>query len=135
LVSYAVLNYFKIIEIRHPGRAEVKKWFKQYYAAVSLNPVQDREVFERFERMRGSETAEDYIYRACRTAVAHAGKEAKSDPDDVKEVQRLHMAADVLHILARYFIKEELNVSDLLYSDVLPDLQRNPARGDGGSVG
>ena len=37
LVSYAVLSYYKIIELRHNGRSEARTWFRGNYAAVKLD--------------------------------------------------------------------------------------------------
>ena len=64
----------------------------------------------------GSEKPHEYIWKACRVAVAHANKHSQSDPDDANEVTRLHTAADVLRIVARHFIKSELGISDVMYS-------------------
>jgi hypothetical protein len=35
LVSYAVLNYYKIIEIKNHGPAAVKNWFRDNFAILS----------------------------------------------------------------------------------------------------
>jgi hypothetical protein len=58
----------------------------------------------------------EYIYEACRIAVAHAGKDSKSDPDNANELVRLHTAANVLRIFARHFIASEFGVSESVYS-------------------
>ena len=68
-----------------------------------------------FEKACGTERPHDYLYRACRTAVAHANKPFSSDPDDLSELRRLHVAADILRELARRFIRFELGVSDCPY--------------------
>jgi hypothetical protein len=116
LVSYAVLSYYKIIEIRHPDPGDVTAWLKTNFGAASGDiPT---EVLVRFNAERGTVAPEDHINRAYRIAVAHAKpkKTQPSDPDCFNEVRRLHTAADVLRPLARYFIKHELGVSDSKWS-------------------
>ena len=51
-----------------------------------------------------------YIYKSCRIAVAHAGKDSKSDPDDASELRRLHAAADIMQVLARHCIEAEFKI-------------------------
>jgi hypothetical protein len=48
---------------------------------------------------------------ACRVAVAHASSKSPSDPDEASEILRLHVAADMLRLLSRDFIANELGVS------------------------
>jgi hypothetical protein len=43
---------------------------------------------------------EEVIASDFETAVAHAGKDSKSDPDDANELVRLHTAANVPNILS-----------------------------------
>ena len=115
MVSYAVLNFVKVVEIRHPGKAAVKKWFSSNFAILQSRP-NHRTALDRFSAICGTERPHEYIWQACRVAVAHVGKTSKSDPDDAAELKRLHTAADVLHILARHFIKTELGISNIKYS-------------------
>lgn len=56
------------------------------------------------------------IHDSCRIAITHAGKHSKSDSDDAHEILRLQMAARVMHMPARRFIKLEFLVSDAMYS-------------------
>ena len=117
MVSYAVLNFVKVIEIKHPGKEQVKKWFRDNFEPLKQQAV-NSDTFARFAQVCGSEKPHEYIYKACRIAVAHAGKDSKSDPDDANELTRLHTAAEVLRVLARHFIKTELRISDIIDSDV-----------------
>jgi hypothetical protein len=75
-----------------------------------------RDEFEKFAKLCGDEKPHEYIYDACRLAVAHAGKDSKSDPDDANELVRLHTAADVLRIFARHFIASQFGVSNVMFS-------------------
>jgi hypothetical protein len=115
MVSYAVLNFFKIIELKYDERNGVKNWFRDNFEIVTTS-FGFSEAFERFARFCGNEKPHQYIYKACRLAVAHANKDSKSDPDEAEELQRLHVAADVLRAFARHFIKVEFKVSDSVYS-------------------
>ncbi len=114
LISYAVLGYYKLIELKHKGRSDTKKWIRE-----KLEELKDLGSFadslKQLEDARGSEAPHDYLYRACRSAVAHANKPYSSDPDDLHEIRRFHVAADVLRQLARHFIERELQVSDCMF--------------------
>tara|TARA_R110000824_G_scaffold203170_1_gene387537 strand:+ start:478 stop:1923 length:1446 start_codon:yes stop_codon:yes gene_type:complete len=120
LVAYAVLSYVKVIEIRHgkSGRrgekGEAEKWFEANYGPFKDSNNLTPEI-KRFEEACGEEEPPRYIWKMCRVAVAHVSKGHRSDPDDFDELRRLHVAADVIRGLARYFIKEELGVSTSSY--------------------
>jgi hypothetical protein len=115
MISYAVLNFYKIIEIGQENpRGDVKNWFRENFEIVRKQPIYRYE-FEKFAAISGNEPPHEYIYTACRIAVAHGGKDSKSDPDDANELVRLHTAADVLRILARHFIETVFNISDVMY--------------------
>jgi hypothetical protein len=115
LISYAVLNFYKIIEIRNHGRGSTKNWFRDNFSVVELDKSA-AEALKRFNDIRGKDAPHEYIYSSCRIAVAHAGKDSKSDPDDADEIVRLHIAADIMKILARHFIEAEFKISDIPYS-------------------
>jgi hypothetical protein len=111
MVSYAVLNYYKIIELQHPGWKASSAWVASNLPDI-LNDPHDTHGVQAFIKACGTEAPEKYIYAACRVAVAHASLDRASDPDDALEIRRLHVAADVMRRLARRFIKRELGVSD-----------------------
>ncbi|HWF95204.1 MAG TPA: methylamine utilization protein MauJ [Xanthobacteraceae bacterium] len=114
LISYAVLSYYKIVELKHRGKSEARRWFETNYTALKDDQTLADEL-ARFEAARGTEKPGDYLYRACRVAVAHANKPFSSDPDDISELRRLHVAANILRALARRFIQTELSVSECPY--------------------
>jgi hypothetical protein len=114
LISYAVLNYYKIIELTQPHAGATKNWFRDNFAHVHRLDHLKRSLAE-FDEMRGSTTPHAYIHDSCRIAVAHAGKHSKSDPDDTNELQRLHIAADIMQALARHFIDTEFKISDCMF--------------------
>jgi hypothetical protein len=108
LVSFAVLSYYKIIEIRHKGSEE--KWFRNNYSAVKDRL--GKEIRLKFEKHCGDKTVEKYLTVLCRHAVAHAGDPHNIDPDDDEKLGRLHVAAMVLRKLARHFIRTEMECSE-----------------------
>ncbi len=114
-VSYAVLNFYKIVEMRNHGKETVRSWFRENFEALRQANVEADEI-KRFLDLCKGEPPHKYIHDSCRLAVAHAGKRSKSDPDDANEILRLHTAASVMHLLARRFIKNEFVISDLIYS-------------------
>jgi hypothetical protein len=113
LISYAVLSYFKIIELRYPDGPSAKIWIADILAAVP-NLVTDH-VLEQFQAALSGETPEQYLWKACRTAVAHASVKRPSDADEADEIRRLHVASSLLRGLARYLIFTEIGISNRLY--------------------
>jgi hypothetical protein len=106
MVSYAILNYFKIIEIRHK-KGETRLWIAHNYS-----PRKDDPQDQLFLGACGTEPPDKYICESCRVAVAHASRTYPSDPDDENELFRLKNAAVVMRRLARLLISKELGMSD-----------------------
>jgi hypothetical protein len=68
--------------------SKVKSWIRDNYAHLKIvDHLSDR--IKAFEAACGKETPEEYIYKACRLAVAHANNPSSSDPDDLNELTRL----------------------------------------------
>lgn len=107
-VSYAVLNYYKIIEIKFPEGQQARSWIAANFPKIE--PKLDNFESSSFAAARGTMSPEQYIYKACRLAVAHASVKTPSDPDEKTEILRLHAAAHVMRWLARLFISDELNI-------------------------
>lgn len=114
-ISYAVLNYYKIIEIRYPNKEQARPWFQSNFEVLCTESEGNDDV-ARFLALCGKVKPGKYIHDSCRIAVAHASRGITSDPDDEGEIVRLHTAARVMHLLARRFIKQEFAISDLMYS-------------------
>jgi hypothetical protein len=115
-ISYAILSYYKIIELKF-GDFEGKKvqeWIAANYTALKADDTLAREIAD-FENECGNEEPQKYLNSACRVAVAHSSAANPSDPDELPELRRLHVAAHVLRALARRFIREELGVSECPY--------------------
>ncbi|MER9339206.1 hypothetical protein NKI41_00285 [Mesorhizobium sp. M0601] len=119
LVTFEVLSFFKVFERRSrskPGEQNsTKLWIKDVFATVSASLRQ--EVLERFDADREGKNVEKYVVDNCRVATAHASESFPSDADASPELQRLYSAAEVIHALARHFIRTEYKLSDLYYSD------------------
>jgi hypothetical protein len=114
LISYAVLNYYKIIELTQRDRGPTKNWFRDNFAHARRF-AHLKHSLDDFDKLRGTTEPHEYIYRSCRIAVAHAGKDSKSDPDDASELRRLHAAADIMQVLARHCIEAEFKISDCMF--------------------
>ena len=113
LVSYAVLNYYKIMEIKYP-KGKTQRWLSAVFPIVA--PKIRMEVLSEFHKERGATLPERHINDAYRLAVAHASTKTISDPDSSDELRRLHVAAEVLREFARHLISTEFNVSSCMYS-------------------
>ncbi len=114
LISYAVLNYYKIIELTQRHRGQTKKWFQENFAyARSVKHL--KQSLDDFDELRGPTEPHEYVYKSCRLAVAHAGKDSESDPDDARELLRLHTAANIMQVLARRSIEMEFKISDSMF--------------------
>jgi hypothetical protein len=114
LISFAVLSFYKIIELKYKGKSEARTWFRDNFEKLRSDETLIAKIAD-FEAACGTEKVHDHLYRACRTAVAHANKPLSSDPDEYIELKRLQVAADILRPLARLFIRDELGVSDCPY--------------------
>ncbi len=113
LVAYAVLGYYKIIELKYK-QSTCKAWIRDKFSVVE-NERHMEELIRRLDAVCGGPSKRhEYLYEACRTAVAHANPK-KVDPidtDDLRQIREMHDAASVLRVLARHFIKMELGLVD-----------------------
>jgi hypothetical protein len=108
LTAFAVLSYFKVIEIKFADKSErAKRWIKREYPNLRDGLTTDLR-WQAFEAAAGN-APEDYIWEACRTAVAHASVKKPSNSDDMAELSRLSSAAFVLRHLARRMIMQLAN--------------------------
>ena len=110
MISYAVLSYFKVLEVRYPEGKFIKPWIAEKFPLLGNGENDDRIVA--LLKASGDEAIEEYLWKACRVAVAHVREKHPSDPDSALELRRLHNAAGIMRRLARYFIREELGVSE-----------------------
>ncbi len=114
IISFSVLSYLKVIEIKFPENSKkLKRWIGENYEK-SLEQFSDDLRLTRFDAARGAEVPEDYIWKACRVAVAHASENYPSDSDDMEELTRLSVAAFVLRRLARRMIDELIADAEII---------------------
>ena len=110
MISYAVLSYFKVLEIRYPEGKLIKPWIAAKFPLLGDGNKDERIAV--LLAASGEKAIEEYLWKACRVAVAHVREKHPSDPDSAVELSRLHNAAGIMRRLARHFIREELGVSD-----------------------
>ncbi|MBA3677777.1 MAG: hypothetical protein H0W74_10320 [Sphingosinicella sp.] len=110
MIGYAVLSYFKVLEVRYPEGKDIRPWIARTFPLMQGDHDAGR--VDAVLEACGSEAIEDYLWKACRVAVAHVREKHPSDPDSALELRRLHHAAGVMRWLARYLIREELGVSE-----------------------
>jgi hypothetical protein len=119
LVSFEVLSFYKVFEKRQrskPGQPNpTKLWIASTFAAATKSPRP--ETIPCFDTDRGNVAVEQYLAENCRVATAHASAAVPSDADALPELRRLHSAADIIHALARYFIRSEYGLSRVHFSD------------------
>ncbi|MES1985901.1 MAG: methylamine utilization protein MauJ [Pseudomonadota bacterium] len=120
MISYAVLSYFKVLEVRYPEGKFIRRWIADKFPVIEKDKSDSG--LNDLLAACGAETVEEYLWKACRVAVAHVREKHPSDPDSADEVRRLHNAAGIMRRLARYFILQELGFSDspLGEADVIP---------------
>ncbi|OBR52899.1 hypothetical protein A6456_36655 [Paraburkholderia tropica] len=119
MISYAVLSYFKVLEVRYPEGKVIRPWIARTFPLIQS--AQDNRNMAALLEACGSEKIEDYLWTACRVAVAHVREKHPSDPDSAQELYRLHNAAGIMRPLARHFIGEELRVSGSPFGEVASD--------------
>ena len=119
LVTFEVLSFFKVFEIRaKPKRGEpnpTKEWIREAFGAVAKTLGSD--TILRFNEDRGQIDVDRYIFENCRVATAHASADHPSDADASREIRRLYAAAEVIHALARHFIRTRYRLSEIVYTD------------------
>ncbi len=117
LASHAVLSFFKVFETQYDQKRKVISWVNESFDAVAEN-MRDN-ALEEFEvdRLSTGIDVGTYIYENCRVATAHAARDLPSDPDGADELRRLLNASEIIHRLARFFIKQKFDFSTKYFSD------------------
>jgi hypothetical protein len=67
MVSYAVLNFYKLVELRYKSKGEVKNWFRDNFENLRQQSSY-REEFERFWKICNGEKPQEYLWKSlpCR---------------------------------------------------------------------
>jgi hypothetical protein len=118
MISYAVLSYFKVLEISYPDSKKLCAWIARTFPLIQNNLNKDFVI--EFSKACGEESIDQYLWKACRVAVAHVREKYPSDPDILQELHRLQDAAEIMRKLARYFIKTNLGVSESPFGETSP---------------
>lgn len=105
LPAYALLSYFKIINIIRDKGREQKAWIHD-----NVIHIREKSALARVEVIRHEHAdIAGYLYDSCRCAVAHAYDQASIvNPDDPSHLQRLHHDLPVIRDLARCVIEKNL---------------------------
>lgn len=114
IASQEVLSFFKVFEMKREGK-KVKRWIADVFDEACIEAREG--VLEQFHKDRQDVPVEEYVFRNCRVASAHASKDYPSDADISSETRRLSVAADVMRALARYFIRTNFRYSDSYLTD------------------
>jgi len=123
MISYAVLSYFKVLEVRYPEGKDIRPWIAKTFPLLQNNI--NEHCLKTLLEACNKEEVDQCLWKACRLAVAHVREKNPSDPDIVQELHRLHNAADIMRQLARHFIMTELGVSDSPYHDACIEPAKN----------
>ncbi len=117
LASHAVVSFFRVFETTYDTREKILSWVNDVFPEIRKSiPEYMLNIFEENREKIGVDYG-NYIYKYCRVATAHAARDVPSDPDIANESRRLFNAAEVIRMLARYFIKEKYNFSDSYLTD------------------
>lgn len=126
IASYEVLAFFKVFENREKvSRGEInhtKCWIVDVFDEACRSVGED--VMQQFDHDRQSKSVEKYVNDNCRVAAAHASKDFPSDADASPELRRLIVAAEVMHALARHFLRNEFSLSDSYLTDEIPTAEK-----------
>ncbi|MEI8026595.1 MAG: methylamine utilization protein MauJ [Pseudomonadota bacterium] len=105
-IAYQFLGLSRILNIISNSPYEQKKWIND-----NLDKIIDSEVLKIVGQIKnGSKSVGEHIYNSGRCAVAHAYSEPIVDPDDSKDIRRMHDELPLIKALAEIFIEHELNV-------------------------
>lgn len=115
IISSEVLSFFKVFEVGNKDGKKVRRWVDEAFeeACSDVRP----EILKQFHYDRGTVPIDEYIYKNCRVATAHAANDYVSDVDTSPEVSRLYVAADIMRALARHFIRTKFHFSESYFSD------------------
>jgi hypothetical protein len=125
IVSFEVLSFFKVFEVRRATKREeqnpTKIWIADEFNKASENIRQ--ETLVTFHADRQSKSIENYIFENNRVATAHTSEKFPSDADASPEIKRLYTSAEVMKALARHYITTQFKLSESYFSDDISDVE------------
>ena len=113
-LPYEFLGYYKIISILHKdGSSEQKD-----YIISCCSEIKDDFTQEQIKELENTgKDIVDYLYSACRCAIAHAHADPVIDPDDADQTWDLSKAIWIIRKIAEMTIEKELKVARTILSD------------------
>ena len=117
LASHSFLSFFRVCETRYDNKAKMIRWINDRYSEAVSTPDEAGVAIVESDRKSKGVNHGTYIYENCRVATAHAARDRPSDPDSSEELQRLMSASEIMQKLARYFIRQQFEVSDSYLTD------------------
>ncbi|HYG86162.1 MAG TPA: methylamine utilization protein MauJ [Azospirillum sp.] len=111
-LPYAVLGFFKILELRFSGK-EREKWLVETIAPMlDVGEVEMvRHPDYREEYGTDAQAVGAFLYEQGRNAIAHARPGRSHDPDDITATRFLSLSVSLFQELARKFIENVLQIS------------------------
>lgn len=123
-VPFALLSYFKILNIRLGSGAAQEAWIDANLDKISCPPAVDRKKL----LLQQHSSVGHYLYVQGRCAVAHANNSPLVDPDLYRDKRRMQDDLPLVKELAALFIEQELGVQStdsfhrLFNGDPTPEL-------------
>jgi hypothetical protein len=114
---FSTVGFYKIFEIMFKGGQK-----KDYLHRLSAEYISSAEFVEahlsrshlkamEFDHLPDAEELADFLYKTGRNAVAHANFLSSINPDNAAESRKISCAANILRVMSRRMITEELGVS------------------------
>lgn len=109
-VPYAVLGFYKIINVPYSSPADQIDWIDRNVS--SIHDDWAKECVKKISLSANGRTLGQYIYGCCRCAVAHSYSERESiDPDDLVQTRQLSLSLPIIKELSRKLMITELAIS------------------------
>jgi hypothetical protein len=105
-VTYKILGFFKVLNIKNAHGADQIKWIDE-----ALPSIKEFYAIKRIEVLRSkAESIGQYLYASCRCAVAHAFSEPVVDPENPDDTKRLAEDLPLIKALAEHLIESEFGI-------------------------
>lgn len=107
-LGYSFLSFYKIINLRYDKEDRQKKWLKRSLPLIeNLNHL--KEIFKKIKSQHSDPV--QYIYEACRCAVAHASmKKTTYNPESIEDEIRFYEIHPIMIALAKVMIEKEFGI-------------------------
>ncbi len=109
-IPYAVLGFYKILETNFDGRQRTEFLLRELESMISANQIADYQLGAIEQSVGDSAKLAEFLHKEGRNAVAHANLSPAINPDEILDVRRMSVAAQILRPLARRFINQEFGV-------------------------